>query len=453
MPRQLALFICLLFILWLFVKDRKQRPMTSGALWIPLLWIMIIGSRPVSYWFGAEIQVETPDGYLEGSPLDRNVFLLLIITGLLVLFRRRINWGKFFASNRWLFAFFLYCGISILWSPYPFVGFKRWAKDLGNVVMILIILTETDPAKALKAVFARFTYFAIPLSTVLIKYFEEIGRYYNQWTWEPSYCGITTNKNELGGVLIICGLFLIWDLIEMRTACIIKTKKTDMLGRIVLMLMLAWLLKEVESSTALVCLLLGTGILLFMRLLLAKRHVRHLGTYSLALSLLIFLLYSAPGISEAFFGMVGRDSTLTGRTDLWADLLKEPINPLIGTGYKSFWLGPFAEHMWEKYSFHPVQAHNGYLETYLNLGLVGVCLLMAIIISTGIKLKKELLLGSSYGMLRFSFLVVAVFYNWTEAMFNALNLVWIILLIAAFSYQLPPRFVHEISAKIMKSKL
>jgi hypothetical protein len=68
---------------------------------------------------------------------------------------------------------------------------------------------------------------------------------------------------------------------------------------------------------------------------------------------------------------------------------------------------------------------------------------MALIVSTGSKLKKELLLGSSYGTLCFSFLVAAVFYNWTEAVFSGLSLVWITLLIAVLNYPRWPRSIPE----------
>src|SRR2546425_3304837 len=210
MPRQLALLVCVSFIVWLFARDRKLRPMTSGALWVPLLWLVIITSRPVSFWFGGGLRVEKPDDYLEGSPLDRNVFLLLIGTGLVVLVRRGVNWGKVFSSNRWVFVFFLYCCVSIMWSDYPFVGFKRWIKDLGNVVMVLVVLTENDPVQATKAVLARCAYFAIPLSIVLIKYYPEWGRYLNS-TWQSSNCGVATEKNGLGAVAFLSGIFLVWD--------------------------------------------------------------------------------------------------------------------------------------------------------------------------------------------------------------------------------------------------
>jgi len=437
MPRQLALLICIFFVLWLFARDRKWRPMTSWALWIPLLWIAIVGSRPASLWFGGGIETENPAAYLEGSPLDRYVFLVLFVIGLVVLCRRGVNWGRILASNGWLFAFILYCGISVIWSDYPFVSFKRWVKELGNVVMIVIILTDKDPVQAIKAVFARFTYLVIPLSVVLIKYFREVGTYYNRWTWETVYAGVTTNKNTLGCLLFVCGLFLVWDLIEMRTAGGRKTGKADVLDRVVLLSMIFWLIHKADSSTALVCLIVGAGIVLFMRRPFARRQVRYLGTYSLVLGLLILFLYSFPGLLEAFTEMVGRNTTFTGRTDIWAALLKEPINPLLGTGYQSFWIPATRER------YHLNQAHNGYLETYLNSGLIGLCLLMALIVSTGSKLKKELLLGSSYGTLCFSFLVAAVFYNWTEAVFSGLSLVWITLLIAVLNYPRWPRSIPE----------
>lgn len=443
MPPQIALYIYLLFILWLFTRDRKLRPMTSSALWIPLLWIIIIGSRPFSAWFGGGILVDSPDDYLDGSPVDRMFFLILIILGLMVVLKRRVNWRVVFSSNRWLFAFFLYCLISVIWSDYPFVGFKRWIKDVGNVLMVLVILSEKDPVQAIKAVFTRYTNLAIPLSVLFIKYFPNIGRYYNRWTWEPSYGGVTLEKNALGAITFICGMFLVWDLLQLHHAGNIRERKMDLLGRALLVIMVIWLMVMVNSSTSLVCLILGTGILIVIRSPLVRQQVRYLGTYILLLSVMMLLINFVPGVMEMLVEALGRDMTLTGRTDLWSDVLREPIDPLLGTGYQSFWLGTRAEHMWEKYYFHPNQAHNGYIETYLNGGLVGVFLLFAMIISGGSSLKKELLHGSEYWMLRFSFLIVVPFYNWTEAMFNKLSLVWVIMLIALLQYPRLQKSVFE----------
>jgi exopolysaccharide production protein ExoQ len=435
MPRQFALFIYIVFILWLFVRDLKLRPMTSGQLWVALLWIVLIGTKPVSVWLGAGTMMETPDDYIEGSPLDRNVLTTVLVAELLILLKRRIDCGRLFRSNPWVLAFFIYGGISIIWSDFPLVSLKRWMKDLGNLFAAAIILTENVPSRAVRAVLSRYLYIVIPLSVLLVKYFPDLGRYYNLWTWEPVYCGVTTNKNELGGAMFLCALFLIWDFIQLRGAGSGRINKADMLNRIILLSMTFWLMREANSSTAVVCMILGIGILLLAQFPFARRQAIYLGTYSLVIGLSLILLYSIPGVFETIVEILGRNITLTGRTDLWDALMREADHPILGTGFKSFWLGPVAERMWEKFSFHPIQAHNGYLETYLNGGLVGIGLLTGMIVSTGSRLKRELQKGNSFGVFLFTILIVTIFYNYTEALFNQLSLVWVLFLIAALRYQ------------------
>ena len=50
MPPQLAALIYILFILYLFWVDRKRSEDISSALWIPLIWMLLAGSRYVSQW-------------------------------------------------------------------------------------------------------------------------------------------------------------------------------------------------------------------------------------------------------------------------------------------------------------------------------------------------------------------------------------------------------------------
>jgi len=177
MPPQLAAALFVAFIVWLFIRERKQSTAVSEASWLPLIWIAIVGSRPITLWFGGPLSMETPDDYLKGSPIDMMIFLSLIVGGVMVLMRRRVNWSTLFTNNTWLFVFFLYCGLSVAWSDYPFVGFKRWIKDLGNLVMVLVILSEKDPVQAVKSVFLRCAFLLLPLSVLFIKYYAEFGRY------------------------------------------------------------------------------------------------------------------------------------------------------------------------------------------------------------------------------------------------------------------------------------
>jgi len=432
MPRQFALVTFVLFISWLFVRDKKLRPLTSGALWIPLIWLLILSSRPISFWVSGEVLVENPEQYLEGSSLDKNVYLLLIVAAAVTLFRRGIKWNDFITANRWLVVFFLYCGITVIWSEYPFVGFKRWIKDIGNVLMVLVILTDEKPNRAVKVLIARWTYITIPLSVLFIKYYSDMGKYYTR-DWHTLFCGVATDKNALGCIAFLGGIFLVWDHVEARTGESKTPDRLDSLSRYVLLFMTLWLIYKAQSSTSLVCLIMGVGLLGAMKHPRVRQQIRHIGVYGLIIFGMLLLFYAYPGIAETFTELVGRDVTFTGRTNLWADILRQPINPLIGTGYQSFWLGERAERLWELYAFLPNQAHNGYLDTYINSGLIGVVLLLIMFVKSGKKLKHEALLGNSLGMLLFSYFCIALLYNWTEAMFNRMSPIWVFQLLAMLS--------------------
>src|SRR5438552_1986886 len=109
----------MLALLWL---DRDPKSRASLAIWIPVAWIFLGGSRMVSQWFGAGSEfIDSPDQYLEGSPIDRLVLTGLMIAGLVVLLIRSDRTRRAIASNVPLVLFFVYCAISVVWSDYPFV--------------------------------------------------------------------------------------------------------------------------------------------------------------------------------------------------------------------------------------------------------------------------------------------------------------------------------------------
>ena len=240
------------------------------------------------------------------------------------------------------------------------------------------------------------------------------------------------NKNELGINLFVCGMFLVHGLISRPFSSDKEKDSVDLVNRLLLLGMLFWLIAMANSSTALVTLILGSGMLVIAHLSAGTRRLVYVGGVGV---LLLGILGNAFGFGEGGYSLVGRDQSLTGRTDLWADLLGVQINPILGTGFRSFWLGSRAEYFWDKYYFHPVQAHNGYLETYLNVGIIGVCLLIGLIVSSGLRLGKEMFVGGSIRILQLTLLIVAVVYNWTEALFNSSTLLWFTLLISVMKVQ------------------
>jgi O-antigen ligase len=75
---------------------------------------------------------------------------------------------------------------------------------------------------------------------------------------------------------------------------------------------------------------------------------------------------------------LGRDPTLSGRTNLW-ELAIEKISerPWLGYGYQGFWQeGGGSEVIWKTEGYKPPHAHNGYINITLDLGLIGLCLFL-----------------------------------------------------------------------------
>src|SRR4051812_41301025 len=106
MNPRLALLLTVIFVAGLFVRDVRQRPQITYALWIPLLWMLIIGSRFVSQWINPGA---TGGSTEDGSPIDSVVFAVLIASAVIVLIRRNVSLSAFIANNWWVTVYFLYC--------------------------------------------------------------------------------------------------------------------------------------------------------------------------------------------------------------------------------------------------------------------------------------------------------------------------------------------------------
>ena len=422
-------------VVFLYRRDIRERPDVTGALWIPLIWFLIISSRQVSEWlslFGLQVGAIKLE---EGSPLDACVYFTIIAAGAYVLSRRQVQLSEIIRQNQWLTIFFVYCFLAIFWSDFPFVAFKRWIKVLGHPIMALIILTEPDPLEALTRLMKRCAYVIVPVSILFIKYYPELGRGFDQWSGSAVNTGITANKNALGCDCLILGFFFVWHLLQTWPHERGKPRRNELLLIGGFLLAIWWLLSKAHSSTSLVSLFVSV----VMVAILGWRFLdkRFLGTYLIIGVLALLAAEWGFGIYAHAIQFLGKDATLTDRTLLWSELLKVKINPLFGTGFESFWLGErfqkFAESRW----WQPNQAHNGYLETYLNLGLVGLILLIGLLIATFWKGRRELFTNFQFGRFRLGFLAAVVTYNWTEASFKNISAIWFVFCIIALDYWQP----------------
>ena len=422
---------------------RKQGDV-SGALWLPILWIAIIGSRFVSQWINLGSR-----GTGEGTLIDVLYFLTLIIAGMSVLARRHVAIGEYLRSNPWLAAIFIYGFLAIVWSDFPFIAFKRWVKTLGHPIMALIILTDPNPANALRTVMKRCAYLMMPLSVLFIKYYPEYGRGFSYWTGEAYNNGIMHNKNELGYVCMVFFIFFFWNLLTRHRIEDRRERREEFLLSVGFLYMIGWLLYMAHSATALVTTAVGVVTISMLGLRIVSK--RFIGTYVIVAVLVAVVAQLSFDVYAKVLVLLGRDATLTDRTELWADCLALVSNPILGAGFESFWLGDRLEVLQAKWAWRPNQAHSGYIETYLNLGIIGVFLLIGLLISTFRKISKQLLTDFDFARLRLGFLFAIIFYNYTEAAFKAVHLVWTVFHIIAIDYPKPDSQKEQIGRQQTRS--
>jgi exopolysaccharide production protein ExoQ len=417
-------------IVALFWFDRGRESGVSAALWIPVAWLALSASRTVAQWLGAApIDVESATQYTDGSPLDAQIFAALLAVGVMIVLARAGRVSTLLSWNLPLVIFVLYCGLSVLWSEYHVVAFKRWTKAVGDVVMVVVVLTERDPVAALKRLLSRCGFLLIPLSILLIKYYPSMGRAYNYWTGMPYNVGVATGKNGLGYICLLFGLGSLWRVVELLRGGGSPGKTGPLIAHGAIVVMTVWLFVAADSATSLACCLAGGGLIAATGCEgLARRPVAVHLLVGAVLFLALYGLFLNPGVG--LVEAVGRDATLTGRTELWDRLLPMTVDPLFGTGFESFWLGERLEKMWRIYAFHPQQSHNGYLEVFLNLGWVGVGLI-GLVMAWGYRhLVRSLRRAPELGSLRLGFFVVTAMYNLTEHAFRELHPMWIAFLLA-----------------------
>jgi O-antigen ligase len=422
---QLATLVCVFFILYLFWSDLRENPDTSNAVWIPLIWMFLAGSRYLSQWLDLGGGVNPFQVYQEGSPVDSALFATLIVAGAAILFRRGLDWGRLLVQHKWIWFYFLFCSISIVWSDDSFVSFKRWIKALGDVIMALVVLTDERPYEAVGSLLRRLAILTIPLSVLFIRFYPELGRAYH--ISAPMYTGVATSKNSLGQICLISGIYFSWGLIFQWHEEIEKGGVPRVAVTLLFLVLIAWLFYMADSATSVTCWLAVLGFFLAGRVpALANEPRKFVLSGAIVIALIVVLEYTFD-ISNAIITSLGRSPDLTTRVPMWEMLLSLGTNPLIGVGYESFWSGERFNSIWRTYP-GIIQAHNGYVDLYLNLGIIGLLLIVSSIIIGIANAFRKLESDYAIALLRIAFIIAVVLNNWTEATIKPVSNMFIILL-------------------------
>ncbi|MFP4013482.1 MAG: O-antigen ligase family protein [Chitinispirillaceae bacterium] len=407
-----------------------EKKKVSVAMWLPLLWMLRCGSRSLAYWLDPQLTMAADD-FMTGNPYDRNFFLALEFLGVLVLLWRRFDLIYFIRHNIWVVLLFVYMLSSLLWSDFPDISIRRWARALGDILMVLVVVTESDVPAAYNWMVRRFAYVLVPLSVMLVKYFREIGVAYDFTGDMEMWVGVTTHKNSLGQLVTLSLLFFVWQFLRRKWSYF----------DIPIVIGALWLLGgsgTASSKTSILVFLTGTAMFVALsRLKNAKVLVvgfcSVLVTAFIGEVILEFFLHTS--IFELVLSTTGRDATLTGRTDLWVEVIRIGMqHPFLGSGYGNFWLGDFSHNLWDIFNWHPAQAHNGYIDVFVDIGFIGLFLVVMLVL-WGIRSSfREISRGSEFGKFRLVIILMVVIYNIAESSFaKPTSLLWFTFLIMAMN--------------------
>ncbi len=267
-----------------------------------------------------------------------------------------------------LWPFLLLLGLivlSALWSQSPGHTLRR---SLGVLAMVAFVV-------ATGALLGVGRFFRITLGTMaglmalsLLEAALRPSVGFDTGDYANAIRGVFPQKNVLGMALLFAALALSFTVLERGR---LRWADGMWLGALLAMLVLA------RSTTSLLLTVVVAGVTVLV-LWLDRGALWRAGAGLLAALGLVGGLVAFAGIGvEGFFDLIGKDSSLTGRTFIWDGVWRIiAARPTLGHGYAAFWLEEArgVRALVELVQWDVPNAHSGYLEVLLQLGWTGMAL-------------------------------------------------------------------------------
>jgi exopolysaccharide production protein ExoQ len=325
-----------------------------------------------------------------------------------------------------LLAYLVFAGASVLWAFSPEHSFVRYLQQV--MIVTSIVLPMLLAARTVDMMRALFLFFALAL--ILNLYFifggaVSIARYTSGLV-NIGYEGYFDGKNYLGECATLAFLLSLHEILHRGWRRVLGVIFAAIS---VLLVFLS------QSKTAFGLALISP---LFAASTLALRKVTRISPAIILLSIpFCFVLLSHVSnfnferISYILYG----DSSLTGRTVIW-DFANSEIarKPVFGWGYQSFWLVPNSP----VYTDAPgwvkgmPNAHNGYYDTMLETGYVGLAFLLVFIIATLHAVGRVADRDPRRALLVLSLALFIILYNFFESLWmRGFEFLWVVFVIVA----------------------
>ncbi len=333
-----------------------------------------------------------------------------------------------------IIALIALCFVSALWSDFPTVTIRKSGTlticilfgvycyfQFGLIKTIEMIANTT----AVLAVLSLAAYFLLP----------SVGRE-TALNYHNAIRGVYSQKNTIGMAMLIAANYWLFAFFSGR-----RLSLRAGIGAIATLTCLV--LSSSATSLLSFCVILCLHFLDYAR---RSWRLRFVTIYVVAV--VFFVLGVAVLVAPAeLLGLFGRDLTLTGRVPLWlASIQAWLAKPILGYGFGAFWdhNSTLVQSIWRDLAWEAPNAHDGYLDVLLQLGVVGfgVCLwVWGRIILGALRAAKRRMPGISWLM---GFILISIIVNLDEggqpeAGEFALFLPVILLALANVSRQLPRR--------------
>lgn len=332
-----------------------------------------------------------------------------------------------YMPNRLFYLMLLYAFASIAWSDYPLVTFKKEILTIGTTLFgvylaskfrFVDVLVMTETAFFIMAGLSIAFVIFLPQYGIMSHRSDELNG-----TWE----GVFIHKNILARAMVLEVIIASYLYYSLR------------IKKYIFRIFLALVLIVFSKS--------GTGILavffigfLFVPIKILKLKLNHL--IVLTISVIIIGVFTMSYLLNSYgeiLGLMGKDETLTGRTQLWGMLFLFILKkPFFGYGLSTFWLGntgPSA--IIESFiTWEPQYAHNGFIDLTLDFGFVGLTLYLVMFFRYFlIYMKKHFGEGKIeylWGLLFFAFLFC---YNFSESqVLKENNIFWVLFVFTILIY-------------------
>jgi exopolysaccharide production protein ExoQ len=315
--------------------------------------------------------------------------------------------------------------ISAAWSVDPVLTFQRSIALLGTTLLAVFLSARFSPTQIL-GVLSWALGIAMFASILFVVFLPEYAL--DTSSRGVAWNGAFTTKGQLGRMMVIASILWVWQLVHDGRL------KLNIL--VVLTLSVTCVVMS-ESKTALVALALIIPVSIVFSLFKRRASIGFGLLFLWAVIAAITVPYYSRIVDDSL-GFLGRDADLTGRTELWSitwEAIQEKF--WLGYGYSGFWMGKDGPSVvvWRELFWEPPHAHNGYLEVWINLGLVGLVIVVALIVQGlyhAIKLCR--IEGSLFNIFSASLLLFIAITNITEISLMTQNsFYWVLTLVCVFA--------------------